>query len=60
MCVQDVEELEDLKTPNNTTNNVNSSNKGSSWSLHCELLNTQMENFDKDSSFISSSNSFPV
>ncbi|KAL5772737.1 hypothetical protein ACOSQ2_012661 [Xanthoceras sorbifolium] len=70
MCLQDVEqvgqEMEDLNIDNNNNNNNNNninnnsiSNKDS-WPLHCELLHTQMENWDKDSSLISSSNSFPL
>lgn len=64
MCVEVTEqvsqEMESLDN-NNTTDK-----KQQPWPLHCELLHTQMENWDKDPTLISSSdgvsvaNSFPV
>ncbi|KAJ7957467.1 Phosphatase 2C family protein [Quillaja saponaria] len=54
MCVKDAEQLgQDLE---------NLENKSKLWPLHCELLHTQMENWDKDSFSINSSggNSFPL
>ncbi|KAK3221822.1 hypothetical protein Dsin_008847 [Dipteronia sinensis] len=67
MCLQDAEQVgqekEDLNTDNNddnTTTANNSSTNKASWPLQCDLLHTQMENWDKDSSLITSSNSFPL
>ncbi|KAI9191930.1 hypothetical protein LWI28_015674 [Acer negundo] len=69
MCLQDAEhvgqEKEDLKTDNNNndddnTTTANSSINKASWPLQCDLLHTQMENWDEDSSLITSSNSFPL
>ena len=57
---------ETTTTNNSTTNSNNNTNKMQSWPLHCDLLQTRTENFDQDSSLISSSggigvaNSYPV
>jgi len=61
MCVKDAEQEIENPIDNNTN-----SNKMQSWPLHCDLLQTRMENFDQDSSLICSSggisvaNSYPV
>ncbi|KAK0571471.1 hypothetical protein LWI29_016553 [Acer saccharum] len=69
MCLQDAEQVgqekEDLNTDNNnddddSTTTADSSINKASWPLQCDLLHTQMENWDKDSSLITSSNSFPL
>ncbi|OAY46966.1 probable protein phosphatase 2C 27 [Manihot esculenta] len=63
MCVKDSEEV----TPEIESLVDNSNiNKKQSWPLHCEILHAQMDNWDKDSSLISSGdgislcNSFPL
>lgn len=64
MCVQDAHEMENLNTNSNSYNSTN--RVSSSWPLHFELLHSQMDNLDKDSSFTSSNDqltigdSFPV
>ncbi|KAK2646626.1 hypothetical protein Ddye_021821 [Dipteronia dyeriana] len=67
MCLQDAEQVgqekEDLNTDNNDDNTTaanNSSINKASWPLQCDLLHNQMENWDKDTSLITSGNSFPL
>lgn len=61
MCVKDAEQ--EIENP---IDNNSNSNKMQSWPLHCDLLQTRMENFDQDSSLICSSggisvaNSYPL
>ncbi|XP_057988083.1 probable protein phosphatase 2C 27 isoform X4 [Hevea brasiliensis] len=51
MCVEDAEQVnQEVESLGNT--NIN---KKQSWPLHCEVLHAQMDNWDKDSSLISSS-----
>ncbi|CAK7338534.1 unnamed protein product [Dovyalis caffra] len=61
MCVKDAEqEMENPVENNNSNDNNNSNNKMQSWPLHCDLLQTPMENFDQDSSLISSSGGISI
>ncbi|EEF29880.1 probable protein phosphatase 2C 27 [Ricinus communis] len=59
MCVQDAEQVsQEMETLDNTNNNTTT--KKQSWPLHCEVLHTHMENWDKGSSFINSSDGISV
>jgi hypothetical protein len=55
MCVQEGEQVDQ-------DNNMEElDNRRISWPLHCDLLHSQMDNTEKDSSFrITAVNSFPV
>ncbi|KAF2317155.1 hypothetical protein GH714_012323 [Hevea brasiliensis] len=56
MCVEDAEQVnQEVESLGNT--NIN---KKQSWPLHCEVLHAQMDNWDKDSSLISSSDGISV
>ncbi|KAJ6408157.1 hypothetical protein OIU84_011461 [Salix udensis] len=59
MCVKDAEQEMENPVDNNSDSN-NNTNKMQSWPLHCDLLQTPMENFDQDSSLISSSGGISV
>lgn len=59
MCLQDADQVEeelDNSNSNSNSNNtpITSSNKTTSWPLHCGLLDTQMENLENNSSVNSS------
>ncbi|KAJ6741891.1 PROTEIN PHOSPHATASE 2C 27-RELATED [Salix viminalis] len=59
MCVKDAEQEMENPVDSNSDSN-NNTNKMQSWPLHCDLLQTPMENFDQDSSLISSSGGISV
>ncbi|KAJ9163015.1 hypothetical protein P3X46_022737 [Hevea brasiliensis] len=56
MCVKDAKQVnQEVESLGNT--NIN---KKQSWPLHCEALHDKMDNWDKDSSLISSGDGFSV
>jgi protein phosphatase 2C family protein 2/3 len=55
MCVQEGEQVDQDNNMEELDNRI------ISWPLHCDLLHSQMDNTEKDSSFrITAVNSFPV
>ena len=61
MCVPEAEqvgqEIENMDNSNNSSNNNNNNNKVTR-PLHCEVLHTQIEKWDKESPLMSSTDQF--